>query len=191
MKTILLMIGMVLLLTACAGSEKNTRPQAWLKPGVKMTLPPPSITPSIHQQQLLTATVKGQQHQLLVLLSADEQRLTLAGLSPLGIRLFRLTYDSSGISAEQSMMLPQLPPTHQVLADIMLSYWPLSAWHGQLPAGWTLTDQDDRRELWDSNRQRVIKILYRTLPDGQRQPISVHQYPFDYQISIQSLDSGS
>ena len=41
-----------LLLSACAGhAPDSSRPTAWLKPGVKVTLPPPGIRPAFQQQQ--------------------------------------------------------------------------------------------------------------------------------------------
>ncbi|MBN9931675.1 DUF3261 domain-containing protein, partial [Pantoea agglomerans] len=41
-----------------------------------------------------------------LLLSADEQQIDLAGLSSVGIRLFSLRYDASGIHTQQLMPLP-------------------------------------------------------------------------------------
>ncbi|WP_223881517.1 DUF3261 domain-containing protein [Affinibrenneria salicis] len=177
-----------LLLTACAGQPDNARPQAWLKPGVKVTLPAPAIAPAVNEQQLLTGSYKGRQQSLLVLLNADDHQLSLAGLSSLGIRLFRITYDAQGVHTEQSIALPDMPPASQVLADIMLSHWPLSVWRPQLPDGWTLDDRDDRRLLRDADGALISEIHYMNR-NGQRVPISVRQLAFGYQIVIQYLDS--
>lgn len=187
MKSLLALFCAALLLTGCAGKPDDTLPQAWLKPGVRVTLPPPAIDPAFSQQQLLTGSFKGKQQSLLVLLSADGQQLTLAGLSSLGIRLFRVTYDASGIHAEQALVLPEMPPASQVLADIMLSHWPVSVWLPRLPAGWTLADQGDRRQLRDDGGKLITEIRY--LQRGtQRMPISVQQFAFGYHILIQNLD---
>ncbi|MCA1923843.1 DUF3261 domain-containing protein [Buttiauxella noackiae] len=186
--TLALLLGS-LLLSACSTTKPDSsRPQAWLKAGTLVTLPPPGISSSITQQQLLTAQVKGKTQSLMVLLNADQQKIMLAGLSPLGIRLFRLTYDSQGVKTEQSMTLPELPPASQVLADIMLSYWPISAWQPQLPKGWTLKDIDSRRELRDDQGE-LIETIHYLMRNGSRQPVSVHHHRFGYVISIQHLDS--
>ena len=184
-----LVLLIVLLLGACAHPAAENRPRAWLKPGVKVTLPAPGIAPAINEQQLLTGTFKGRQQSLLVLLSADQRQLSLAGLSSLGIRLFRITYDEQGIHTDQSIVLPELPPASQVLADIMLSHWPIEVWQKQLPPGWHLQDSGDRRQLRDPGGKLITEIRYMQ-HNGRRAPISVQQLAFGYFISIQYL-SGS
>ncbi|MEH3503188.1 MULTISPECIES: DUF3261 domain-containing protein [Enterobacter] len=165
---------------------KETRPQAWLQPGTKVTLPPPGISPAVSSQQLLTGSFNGQTQSLLVMLNADAHKVTLAGLSSVGIRLFLATYDETGIHTEQSIVVPQLPPASQVLADVMLSHWPISAWQPQLPKGWTLTDNGDRRELRNASGKLVTEIVY-LQRKGKREPISIEQHVFKYHITIQYL----
>jgi Protein of unknown function (DUF3261) len=178
----------VLLLTGCSHSSDNnsTRPQAWLQPGTQITLPPPGITPAVSSQQLLTGSFNGKTQSLLVMLNADDQKLTLAGLSSVGIRLFLVTYDQKGIHTEQSIVVPQLPPASQVLADVMLSHWPISAWTPQLPKGWTLSDRGDKRELRNAQGKLVTDITY-LQRKGKREPISIEQHVFNYHITIQYL----
>ena len=177
-----------LLLAGCSHSTdtQETRPQAWLQPGTRVTLPPPGISPAVSSQQLLTGSFNGQTQSLLVMLNADAHKVTLAGLSSVGIRLFLATYDETGIHTEQSIVVPQLPPASQVLADVMLSHWPLSAWQPQLPKGWTLTDTGDRRELRNASGKLVTEIVY-LQRKGKREPISIEQHVFKYHITIQYL----
>lgn len=177
-----------LLLAGCSHSTdtQETRPQAWLQPGTRVTLPPPGISPAVSSQQLLTGSFNGQTQSLLVMLNADAHKVTLAGLSSVGIRLFLATYDETGIHTEQSIVVPQLPPASQVLADVMLSHWPISAWQPQLPKGWTLTDTGDRRELRNANGKLVTEIVY-LQRKGKREPISIEQHVFKYHITIQYL----
>ncbi|WP_417316418.1 DUF3261 domain-containing protein [Enterobacter sp.] len=177
-----------LLLAGCSHSTNSdsARPQAWLQPGTRVTLPPPGITPAVSSQQLLTGRFNGKTQSLLVMLNADDRRLTLAGLSSVGIRLFLATYDATGIHTEQSIVVPQLPPASQVLADVMLSHWPISAWQPQLPKGWTLKDIGDRRELRNASGRLVTEIVY-LQRKGKREPISIEQHVFNYHITIQYL----
>ena len=177
-----------LLLAGCSHSTdtKETRPQAWLQQGTKVTLPPPGISPAVSSQQLLTGSFNGQTQSLLVMLNADAHKVTLAGLSSVGIRLFLATYDETGIHTEQSIVVPQLPPASQVLADVMLSHWPISAWQPQLPAGWTLRDNGDKRELRNASGKLVTEITYLNR-QGKRVPIRIEQHVFKYHITIQYL----
>ena len=177
-----------LLLAGCSHSTdtQETRPQAWLQPGTRVTLPPPGISPAVSSQQLLTGSFNGQTQSLLVMLNADAHKVTLAGLSSVGIRLFLATYDETGIHTEQSIVVPQLPPASQVLADVMLSHWPISTWQPQLPKGWTLTDTGDRRELRNASGKLVTEIVY-LQRKGKREPISIEQHVFKYHITIHYL----
>ncbi len=178
-----------LILSGCSHSTKNnddTRPQAWLEPGQRVYLPAPRITPTVNSQQLLTGTFKGKTQSLLVMLNADDKKITLAGLSSVGIRLFLVTYDEKGLHTEQSIVVPQLPPAGQVLADVMLSYWPLDVWQKQLPDGWSLNDIGDKRELRDADGKLVTEITYEK-QNGNRVPHSIAQHVFKYNITIQYL----
>lgn len=167
-------------------SPSGTRPQAWLKRGVQVKLPPPLLDKPVSQQQLLTATVNGKHQSLLVLLNADGKSLQLAGLSPLGIRLFKVVYDQTGIHTEQAIKMEGLPPANQVLADIMLSYWPVQIWQPLLPAGWTFDEQPLRRTLLDNEGHAVTRIDY-VAQGNSRQPVSITQMAFHYQITIQNV----
>ena len=80
----------------------------------------------------------------------------------------------------------RLPPASQVLADVMLSHWPISAWQPQLPTGWTLTDNGDKRELRNASGKLVTEIIYLNRK-GKREPISIEQHVFKYHITIQYL----
>ncbi|CBG91026.1 DUF3261 domain-containing protein [Citrobacter rodentium] len=177
-----------LMLTGCSHSPDapEGRPQAWLEPGARVTLPAPGISPAVNSQQLLTGSFNGKTQSLLMMLNADDKKITLAGLSSVGIRLFLLTYDEKGLHTEQSIVVPQLPPASQVLADVMLSHWPVSAWQPQLPPGWTLKDIGDRRELRNARGRLVTEISY-LQRKGKREPIGIEQHVFKYHITIQYL----
>ncbi|MGL5334598.1 MAG: DUF3261 domain-containing protein [Enterovibrio sp.] len=149
-------------------------------------LPKSKIAPAINSQQLLTGNFNGKTQSLLVILSADDKKLTLAGLSSVGIRLFLVNYDEKGLHTEQSVVVPQLPPAEQVLADVMLSYWPISDWQTLLPKGWSLTDKEDKRELRNAKGALVTEIAYQQRK-GKREPIAIKQHAFKYDITIEHL----
>ena len=182
-----LLISLLAFFFSACTTPPSSVPQAWLKQGVSVELPSPGITPPISQQQLLTVKVNDKTHSLVTLLDADEHRLVLVGMTTLGIRLFKMIYDGDGIHTEQSIVIQELPPASQVLADIMLSYWPVEAWQACLPPGWTLRDENHRRELHDADNQVVTEIDYAGL-DKQRYPVGISQHAFNYQLTIENLD---
>ena len=184
---------LVLWLTGCASTTtpEVSRPEANLTPEVVVQLPSPIRAVPLHVEQILTAQIKGQTngHSLLVVMEADGQRLSLVGFSLLGVRLFRVEYGNDGIRVEQLPALAALgalPPANQVLADVLLSYWPRESWQAVLPAGWQLIDQPLRRELRDEKGELVSEITYQQQV-GDRNPVRLWQHAFDYQLTIQTL----
>ncbi|WP_066458156.1 DUF3261 domain-containing protein [Castellaniella caeni] len=177
----------LLVLSSCASVPDGARPSAWLRPGVRVFLPQPGLTPAVQAHQLLTSRYRGREHALTVVLDADARRLSLVGLSMVGIRLFTLQYDAHGLQARQHVAAPGLPPAAQVLSDIMLSYWPVAAWQAVLPTGWQLVDAGLQRRLLDERGEIVTRIDYDAAPGGRR-PVQVQQRAFGYDIHIQNLD---
>lgn len=178
------------LLTGC--SSQMAPPSAALDRHHTVALPAPAMTPGFYRQQLLTVTLPQQQgagKSLLTLLAVSDKGVVLVGLSPLGVRLFRIEYDATGIRSEQLPALSALgalPPINQVLADVMLSYWPIARWQPLLPAGWTLADRGLRRELRDERGQLVSEIHYRQM-GAYREPVRLWHHLFGYQLQIQTL----
>ena len=188
MKLLLPLLLAASLLSACASSPKPDN-RAYLTPDTSLLLPAPVRDRPLYRQQLLSARSKGGQHQLLAVLEADGRQLTLVGLTPSGIRLFRVSYDGETIHTEQLSKLlggAALPPATQVLADVMLSYWPVAAWQPQLPKGWRLEDQGMERRLYDPAGKLVSEILYREIA-GEREPVRLIQHAFDYQLEMEKL----
>ncbi len=184
----------LLILAGCNSHSNKNIPQAWLKVGTRVALPDPELSPPLIAQQLLTATIKDQSYALLTVLEAKEGRVTLVGLSTIGIKLFTITYSQNHIETEQNITAKGLPPATQILADIMLSYWPVSAWNPVLPPDWRLVDTANQRILYDDKNKIIIDVLYQSnLTDehtdstGRRDPIRVTHHAFGYQINIQDM----
>lgn len=188
MKSLLPLLLIVAGLSGCA-SRPEPENRAFLAPGTSLLLPAPTLARPLYRQQLLSASSKEGQHQLLTVLEADGHRLTLVGLTPSGIRLFKVSYDGEKIGSERLSSLlggAALPPVSQVLADVMLSYWPLAAWQPRLPAGWRLEDEGMVRRLLDPDGKLVSEIFYREQA-GEREPVRLVQHAFDYQLQMERL----
>jgi hypothetical protein len=187
MRRLSVTIGCVWMLAACANVPGTSHPQAWLRPGTRVSLPVSGLSPGLSAHQLLTTHYRGREHSLMVLLKADAQQLSLVGLSTAGIRLFTLQYDARGLHTEQHVPVPGLPPASQVLADIMLSYWPVASWQRLLPDQWRLLDEGAQRQLLDPDGALVLVIDYDE-SGAVRQPVHIRQWAFGYDIRIRNLD---
>ncbi len=64
--------------------------------------------------------------------TVDAQQLTVIGLTSMGLRAFTLKYDGQNLSEERVPQVPQALQSRQLLNDLQLAYWPLSA----LQAAW-------------------------------------------------------
>lgn len=177
-----------LLILLVGGCSSQPTPTAYLDKSSVMTLPAPVLVTPFYRQQLLTATVGESAHQLMTVLEADGSQLTLVGLTPSGVRLFLVRYDQQGIATQQlsPLLATGMPPVTQVLADVMLCYWPLASWQPQLPPGWTLHDQGLTRRLRAPDGTLVSEIHYRDI-DGVREPVSLQQHVFHYRLQLETL----
>lgn len=171
-----------------AGCSSQPTPTAYLDKGTVMTLPAPVLAAPFYRQHLLTASVGESTHQLMTVLEADGRQLTLVGLTPSGVRLFLVRYDQQGISTRQlsPLLTTGMPPVSQVLADVMLCYWPLASWQSQLPPGWTLRDEGPLRRLRAPDGTLVTEIRYRDV-DGVREPVGLQQHVFHYRLQLETL----
>ncbi|MDR3228685.1 MAG: DUF3261 domain-containing protein [Puniceicoccales bacterium] len=176
------------LLAGCANPPLE--PIVTLSPNITVRLPRPPApdTPPVHREQLLTATAHGKTHTLYVVLDISGGKVRLAGLSPLGIRLFTGTYDGETIAVEQIPVAAELPPAAQVLGDIMLASCSLAEWAAVLPAGWVLADAPDglRRVLKNPEGTVITEIFY-TQTQGLREPSGLRNHRFAYEIKITNL----
>jgi len=176
------------LLAGCANPPLP--PIVTLSPNVTARLPRPPApdAPPVHREQLLTATARGETRTLHVVLDIAGGKMRLAGLSPVGIRLFTGTYDGDAIIVEQIPAATGLPPAGQVLGDIMLSGCAPAEWASTLPAGWVLADDPGglRRVLKNPEGAVVSEIFY-TPVKGLREPVRIRNHRFDYEIKITNI----
>lgn len=189
--SLLLALTLSMTLLGVGGCASVSAPEAALAPDVVVRLPAPTRSEPLHVQQLLTAKVQGAAtgHSLLVVLEANGGRLSLVGFSLLGVRLFKVDYDATGIHVEQLPALAAmgaLPPVTQVLSDVLLSYWPRQAWLATLPVGWQLQDFPLRRELRNEKGELISEIHYQQQGDT-REPSQLWQHAFGYRLTIQTV----
>lgn len=151
------------LLAGCTGTQAlppSTPPlqQVLVAPDVLLTLPPPhTLGRPLEAVQLVIArhgtdifTFEGR-------LSITPDTLTLVGSDLLGRRAMTLHWDGQTLQVDQAPWLPTSLPARNILADIILLYWPLETLKAHLA--------DATAEDWSSaNGTYGRTVLHRNQP---------------------------
>lgn len=97
------------------------------------------------------------EHEIDVALAIEGQHLKLAAVG-LGLRLITLNYDGKTVSEQRHPLLPAVVNGERILRDMVLTWWPLLSLQPLLPAGWTLEEDNARRQLlWQGRPVMVIQ----------------------------------
>lgn len=122
---------------------------------LQLALAPAALGCSVAvQQQLTVKPPQGAAQTLDALLEVDGQTVRLA-LFHLGQRMGALSWDGEQLQTQLSRWWPaQLPPA-QVLSDMQLALWPVSAIAQALPVGWLVQDGVRGRHLSYQGQVRV------------------------------------
>lgn len=122
---------------------------------LQLALAPAALGCTLAVQQQLTVQPPGQSTQTLeALLEVDGQAVRLA-LFHLGQRMGSLRWDGQQLQTQLSRWWPaQLPPA-QVLGDMQLALWPVSAIAQALPQGWTVQASGQGRRLAFEGQEKV------------------------------------
>lgn len=155
----------------------------------QITLPSLVQAPTLYQQQLLRIHYPEQKNHapVLIILQSSPQQIKLTVLSTLGIKLAQAEYNGNEIKVENQLHLTKMPPANQVLGDILLTLLPIQSW--QLPEGWKMTEQHNQRFLYDPKHRLVMRVTYKTTQ--LIQPVLLENYPFNYQIHIETLSTAN
>jgi hypothetical protein len=181
---------LVFTFSGCAMKPEPQANQVSIAPDTLVTLPTAAqLGYSLTASQLITAQWAEKTHQLPVQLQVDSQKLALAGFSSWGSRILSLTYENQTIEAS---VLPglgdTLPKPEQVLFNLMLTLWPLDAWHKPLEdVGWQLIETAQHRQLIDDEGMVVADINYQS-PQHLDGDITFINHHLGYTITIKTLD---
>ena len=115
-------------------------------PGITLALPAPGeLGRQEDAVQLVTARRDGESFVFECRLSVDAERLLLAGSDSMGRRAMTVTWGQGAIAVERADWLPDTLRPENILADIVLLYWPEdSVRRGLRGAALTQTPQERR-----------------------------------------------
>jgi hypothetical protein len=151
-------------LAGCAGAPTRARVPA--EPGAVpadpssvampvLRLPPRALPAGLALQQRLTFDHGGRRDTLDALVESDAVSTRLL-VHAQGQVALRLVWDGTTLDEQRAPWLPATVAGERVLADLQLVFWPVAAIRAALPAGWTIDEAGDRRELRDRGEPVVV-----------------------------------
>jgi hypothetical protein len=180
--------GLVILLALTACARPAAEPPA--RPLLSEPLAPDSLGYSLSLSQVVASQYDGQTQSLRVEVEVSPEKLVMVGVSHLGVPLFSLELDGSGLRT-QSHAGEQLPfDPRYILSDFQLAHWPFELVARDLARrGFRLARglRPGGRYVYDSARELVASI--EDLRDGKKAGFMVIQhYDLPYKLLIETLD---
>ncbi|WP_425667367.1 DUF3261 domain-containing protein [Vibrio tubiashii] len=179
--------------SACSSTPQSTTTVVQITQQEQVNLPTPSdLGYSLTASQLIEATWNSNKQQrteqLPVQLQVSGDKLVLAGFSSWGTRILSLNYQDDEITTEVlSGLGGVLPPPEQVLFNLMITLWPVSAWEAPLnKVRWQIIDNYNTRAIFDNSGKKVIDIQYSN-KDRLSGDIVFHHLIDNYTIKIKTL----
>jgi hypothetical protein len=157
-------------------------------PGVTLHLPGPNeLGRSVEAAQIVRANYRGRDIVFEAQLSITPQRLLLACIDPLGRPAMTVRWEQGQVSAQRAEWSPASLRPENMLADIMLMYWPQPSLRQALAASnATVTDTPNRRTVLH-RQQPIIQIGYQS-NDPWNGTVSYESVFWNYTLDVQSVE---
>ena len=127
-------------LAACATPPAPPPGTVMVAPGIQFALPAPAaLGREVEAVQLVSARHGTDSFTFEGHLSVTRERVLLAGTDGFGQRLMQITWDGNTITAQKAPFLPDGLRPENVLADVMMIYWPET----QVPGDLVVIERDD------------------------------------------------
>lgn len=163
---------------ACAPVQQAPEPIT-VAPGVTLTLPSPAdLGRRVEAVQLVSARRDGDVQLFEVRLSADRDRVLLVGTDTVGRRVMSIEWRDQGVVAERAAGVPGSLRPENVLADIVMLYWPEQAVRRAV-LGAALTQDGGGRTIGE-----VIRVSWDGDPWSGRARLA--NASFGYELDIRS-----
>jgi hypothetical protein len=176
------LLPVLLLLAACAAPPSEDGAVAIAK-GISLVLPTPGdLGHSVEAVQMVTARRGGDVHVFEARLSVDPQRLLLVGTDSLGRRAMTVTWSEGRVTTERADWLPDTLRPENVLADIVLLYWP-EAVVGRAVRGAATTQAGSQRRIGEA-----IAVAWDGDPWNGR--VRLVNASFGYELEVRSVVVG-
>lgn len=187
----LIVMFLALALASCAHHASLSHGRiVQISPDLTLTLPRPGdLSQSVEASQMVTARYGSQSFVFEGHISATPERFLMVGLDSLGRRAMTITWTESAITYESAPWLPAQLRPENVLADMVLLYWPeLSVRSALAPSGGAMTVSPGRRTI-SRNDRPVVMIEYEAADDGSSWSgrLRYRNLAFNYELDVQSI----
>lgn len=182
----LLLAALASLLTGCLAND-TAAPRARVSQGVSLELPPPAaFGQSLRAVQFVLARHGGESVAFEAHLEITDRRLTMIGLDAAGRRIVTIDWNGMTLAQSASRLPAQVRPEN-LLADLMLAYFPLRHLKLEADAGLAaeLLDSPGRRVLLVNGRERML-ISFPAQGERWDGKVLVENRSFGYEIEIHS-----
>ena len=154
-------------LAACQSADQTRRPagEALGEQGSMVRLPNPLPPYQFGSALSLTQTVSGQyadrQDRMVVEIEIERNALRMIGLTPMGIKIFSLSYDNGEVEQSVGKMVPDGVNPSYILSDFQLTYWPITDVRNALAQQkYSVSDTGDRRIVLGPSGEILVEIIY-------------------------------
>lgn len=171
------------LLAACATPPHPGGPVA-LAPRVSLRLPDPALLgEAVEVVQLVTASHGGDSFTFEGRLSVTSAGLILVTTDGMGRRAMTIRWSNGQLAVDTASWLPAgLPPPANMLADIMLMYWPVAVLRAHVDGALVETDGLTR----SLRRDGAVMVEISGAADPWNGTVSLHNRAWDYRIQVVS-----
>ncbi|CDK98461.1 conserved protein of unknown function [Magnetospirillum gryphiswaldense MSR-1 v2] len=179
----LLSLILVGLLAACSLQPPAGGPVV-LAPQVSLRLPDPaSLGETVEAAQLVTASHGGDGFTFEGRLSVNADRLILVTTDGMGRRAMTIRWGNGSLEVDKASWLPaSLPPPANMLADIMLMYWPVEVLRTHVDGASVEADGTSR----SLRRDGAVMVEISGDADPWNGSVTLHNRVWEYRIHVVS-----
>ena len=189
-------LGFVLLALTTSGCAQHSVDQAArsvnIAPDLSVILPRPGdLGQSVEVTQLVTARYGAQTYAFEGHVSATPERFLMVGLDSLGRRTMTITWSDATITYETAPWLPPQLKPENVLADMVLLYWPISSVQQALALSGGAVVATSGGRVISKDGEPVVQIEYEPTEDGSPWSgrLRYRNLAFQYELDVQSVRS--
>lgn len=159
--------------------------------GVRMPLLAPQLLGrKLSATQRFSSIFRGKRRTFYVQLEVDASRVVMVGLTPIGAKLFELSYTKGKLQyVPQPFFRAKFQPAH-ILADFQLTFWPLAVLKRTLGAmGLEVKEvqaKGQKLRLFLRKGRPVIRIRYEDPQDAWKKRLYFNHLERRYQFVIET-----